>query len=171
MRRINFLKKASVPSKIFKKTRRFSPLFQAGPTSSPEIWTLICAKLHLKIKQLRRKSNCTAQNAVQVGSITFSFQPISSSGIWTLTCGTRILIQTTNSPHVQYQAAKRLVVGSDSVMRLAIKKTEQRCCSVFFIGEVDDWMSELFAIYSISSVVGMFIGLSSKVRITLIWSS
>ena len=36
---------------------------------------------------------------------------------------------------------------------------------LLFVGEADDWMSELFAIYSISSVVGIFIGLSSKVRI------
>ncbi len=38
---------------------------------------------------------------------------------------------------------------------------------VEFFGEADDAMSELFAIFSISSVVGISIGLSSKVRNTL----
>ena len=47
------------------------------------------------------------------------------------------------------------------------KKAHTRMGMCFF-GETFDWMSELFAIYSISSVVGMFIGLSSKVRISLI---
>ena len=34
---------------------------------------------------------------------------------------------------------------------------------LFCVGETDDWMSELLAIFSISSDVGMLIGLSSKV--------
>ena len=38
----------------------------------------------------------------------------------------------------------------------------------FLFGEADDAMSELFAIFSISSVVGISIGLSSNVRNTLI---
>ena len=36
-----------------------------------------------------------------------------------------------------------------------------------FFGETFDWMSELLAIFSISSDVGMLIGLSSKVRICM----
>ena len=42
------------------------------------------------------------------------------------------------------------------------------CYSILFFGETFDWMSELLAIFSISSDVGMLIGLSSKVRISLI---
>lgn len=54
--------------------------------------------------------------------------------------------------------------------RSAARKNKARMNKVhprFIFGEADDPMSELLAIYSISSVVGMLIGLSSKVRISL----
>jgi hypothetical protein len=62
---------------------------------------------------------------------------------------------------------RRTARGSDSI-ELPIRKSTTRSVVLFLIGEADDAMSELFAIYSISSDVGMFIGLSSKVRISLI---
>lgn len=64
----------------------------------------------------------------------------------------------------KFGGARRGDVG----VRVTNKKNTIHSDGVFLIGETFDWMSELLAIFSISSDVGMLIGLSSKVRISLI---
>ena len=95
-------------------------------------------------------------------------QVISLREITCCSCGEALLspnVPPTISQGIPYVALFATCGGSIPPLH---QHKEHGCCRALCVGEADDWMSKLLAIFSISSDVGMLIGLSSKVRISLI---
>ena len=94
-------------------------------------------------------------------------QVISLREITCYSCGEALLSPNIPPKGIARQTFRRALRNLRGFDPSGSQQKEHGCCRALCVGEVTDAMSELFFMDSISSEVGMVIGVSSKVRNTL----